>query len=153
MGKINWGRVVLGGLLAGLVLNIIDWLVYGVWLADDFEAAMQALGLGTIPAGMMGLYVVWDFVLGIFVVWLYAAIRPRYGAGPKTAVLAGLAVWFLVGFMHAVGEAPMGLFPMRLYVIGVVVGAVALALAGLAGGWLYQERAEAPSAPSPPPAM
>jgi hypothetical protein len=33
------------------------------------------------------------FVLGILAVWTYAAIRPRFNAGPKTALCAGLAVW------------------------------------------------------------
>lgn len=141
MGKINWGRVVLGGLLAGLVLNVFDFLVNGVWLMADWEAAMQALGKSPISDAMIGLYVVWDFVLGIFVVWLYAAIRPRYGAGPGTAVLAALAVWFLVFLMHAIGEAPLDLFPLRLYVMITLVGVVQMALAGLAGGWVYQEGA------------
>lgn len=146
MRRINWGRVVLGGLLAGLVLNIFDFLVHGVWLMDDWNAALQALGVAEMSGGMIGLYVVWDFVLGIFVVWLYAAIRPRYGPGPRTAALAGLAVWFLMGLLHAIGEAPMGLFPMRLWVISVVIYLPMLLLAGLAGGWLYREGEEAPAA-------
>lgn len=139
MGKINWGRVVLGGLLAGLVLNVFDFLVNGVWLADEWEAAMLALGKGKISGAMIGLYVLWDFALGIFIVWLYAAIRPRYGAGPGTAVLAGLAVWFVIFFLHFIGEAPLGLFPVRMYVIVTVVGFVQMALAGAAGGWAYKE--------------
>src|SRR2546422_8146050 len=46
MGKINWNRVVLGGLLAGGGLNVIDWVVYGKVLAADFNAALQALNKG-----------------------------------------------------------------------------------------------------------
>lgn len=144
MGKINWGRVIIGGLLAGLVLNLIDFPLHGVWLMSDYEAAMAALGKGPTPGSLIGLYVAYDFVVGIFVVWLYAAIRPRFGAGPGTAVLAGLAVWFLTFLLHAIGEAPLGLFPLRLYVIPVLVGVVQMALAGLAGGWAYREGAEAP---------
>jgi hypothetical protein len=30
------------------------------------------------------LYIVMDFVVGILTVWLYAAIRPRYGPGPSS---------------------------------------------------------------------
>lgn len=40
MGKINWGRVILGGLVAGAVLNAVDWFMYGVWLTKDYAAAM-----------------------------------------------------------------------------------------------------------------
>src|SRR5438067_636891 len=89
MGKINWGRVVSGGLLAGVVLNIIDWLTYGVWLKADMAGAMQALGKQ--PSAMdsaIPLWVALDFVSGIGLLWVYAAIRPRFGAGAKTAVIA-----------------------------------------------------------------
>ncbi|PYP30193.1 MAG: hypothetical protein DMD47_10255, partial [Gemmatimonadetes bacterium] len=116
MGKINWGRVVLGGLLAGLVLNVIDWVVYGKVLAADFNAALQALGKGPMTGSMIIWFVIFDFLFGIFLVWFYAAIRPRFGAGPRTAVLAGFAIWVLYGLLHAIGEAPMGLFPLRLAV-------------------------------------
>jgi len=114
MGKINWNRVVLGGLLAGVVLNVIDWVVYGKVLAADFNAALQALNKGPMTGSTIIWFVIFDFLFGIFLIWLYAAIRPRFGAGPRTAVLAGFAIWVLYGLLHAIGEAPMGLFPQRL---------------------------------------
>src|SRR2546427_7320571 len=98
MGKINWGRVVLGGLLAGLVLNIVDFLTYGVWLKPDMAAAMT--GLGKSPAAMDSAIPLWgalDFVSGIGLLWGYAALRPRVGAGVKTAGIPGVAGWVFVG--------------------------------------------------------
>jgi hypothetical protein len=139
MGKINWGRVVMGGLLAGLVLNVIDYLVYGVWLAADFNAALQALGKGPMTGSTIIWFVIFDFLFGIFLVWFYAAIRPRYGAGPRTAALAGFALWVLYGVIHTIGEAPMGLFPQKLYVIGLCVGLVEYVLAGVIGAKYYTE--------------
>jgi hypothetical protein len=139
MGKINLGRVVMGGLLAGVLLNVVDFLVHGVWLMDDYTAAMEALGKEAMPTSMIGWFVVLDFVYGIFLVWLYAAIRPRFGAGPQTAVYAGLAAWFVAAFMHALFEAPMGLYPMNLWVIGAVVALVQMPAAAVLGAWLYQE--------------
>ncbi len=135
MGKINWGRVVLGGLLAGVVLNIVDFLTYGVWLKADMAAAMTALGKS--PAAMdsaIPLWVALDFVSGIGLVWVYAAIRPRFGAGVKTAVIAGLAVWFFVGLLHAIGEAPMGMMPQRL-----CVALISIPLATVVGAYVYKE--------------
>jgi len=139
MGKINWSRVVLGGLLAGLVLNVIDWVVYGKVLAADFNAALQALGKGPMTGSMIIWFVIFDFLFGIFLVWLYAAIRPRFGAGPRTAVLAGFAIWVLYGLLHAIGEAPMGLFPLRLAVIGCIVGLVEYVVAAVIGAKYYTE--------------
>jgi hypothetical protein len=140
MGKINWGRVVVGGLLAGLVLNIVDFTFFGVMMKQDIAAAMQALGK---PPGAMDrlvpLFVVLDFVTGIGLLWVYAAIRPRFGAGATTAVIAGVAVWFFVGLLHALGEAPMGLFPQKMYTVGTVVALVEYAVAGAVGAYVYKE--------------
>jgi hypothetical protein len=140
MGKINWGRVVLGGLLAGVVLNIVDWLTYGVWLKPDMEAAMTALGK---QAGAMDsaipLWIALDFVSGIGLLWVYAAIRPRFGPGVKTALIAGLAVWFFVGLLHAIGESPMGFMPQRLIMMGTCVALIALPVATTVGAYVYKE--------------
>lgn len=142
MGKINLGRVILGGLLAGLVLNIVDFIVYGVLMAGDLEAAMRDLGREPIAAAQITWFVILDFLYGIFLVYLYAAIRPRFGAGPRTAVIAGLLVWVGAALLHSLAEMPMGLFPARVYVIGVIVALIALPIAAVVGAWLYKEGIE-----------
>jgi len=139
MGKINWGRVVLGGLLAGVVMNVFDFLLYGVWLKQDFAAAMQGLGKPGSMDNLVPWFVFLDFVYGIGLVWVYAAIRPRFNAGVGTAVTAGLAVWFFISLLHGLGEAPMGLFPQRLYVIGVCVALIQIPVSTVAGAYLYKE--------------
>ena len=58
------------------------------------DAAVRALGR-EVGGGALLMFLAWGFLVGIFAVWLYAAIRPRYGAGPKTALCAGAAVWGL----------------------------------------------------------
>lgn len=140
MAKISGGRVIAGGLLAGLVINLFEWLINGVILRNEWAAAMQRFGLsGEFSGRLIAWFWVLGFLLGISMAWLYAAIRPRFGPGPRTAMLAGLAVWFFVYFIHGLGEVPMGLFPRRLYVITALPALVAYAIAGLAGGWVYKE--------------
>ena len=89
MGTMNGARVILGGLLAGVVINVFESILNGVVLAKDWEAAMAALGKPPMAGDQIAVFIVWGFLVGIFAVWLYAAIRPRYGAGPKTALCAG----------------------------------------------------------------
>ncbi len=36
MGKINWGRVFLGGLLAGVVVNVFEFVTNGLVLASNW---------------------------------------------------------------------------------------------------------------------
>ena len=139
MGKINLQRVILGGLVAGVVLNVFDFVLYGVVFKDDYNAALQALGKPAMTNNMVMWFVALDFLFGIFLVWLYAAIRPRFGAGPKTAVWAGVAMWVLFGLLHALSEAPMGLFPQNLWVIGTLAALVVYPLATVAGAKFYTE--------------
>jgi hypothetical protein len=140
MHRINWTRVMIGGLSAGLVLNILDSIVNNVLLADQWAAAMQALGQ-TVEPTTVALVVFWimGFLIGIFAVWLYAAIQPRYGAGPKVAVYAGLSVWFLVYLISSAAPMVLGIFPVGLMVIVIAAGLVEVLAATLLGAWLYRE--------------
>ncbi len=143
MGKINWGRVIGGGVVAGAVLNVFDFLVNGLLLGDQWNAAMSAMGKGEMGGSMIMWFVAVDFLLGIAAVWLYAAIRPRFGAGPKTAAWAGLFVWFLLGLLHTMAEAPMGMFPANLYWTSTAAALVFMPLAVVVGAWWYKEEAAA----------
>lgn len=138
MNRINVKGVIIGGLVAGLVLNVVDYVLYGVWLAPDMAAALQAAGKRPIDS-LIPLFILLDFVYGIALVQLYAAIRPRFGPGPGTAAKAGIFVWVLIALLHAIGEAPMGLLPMRLYVVGTIVGLIEFPLAAVAGAKFYKE--------------
>jgi hypothetical protein len=138
MNRINLKGVIIGGLVAGLVLNVVDYLVYGMWLAPDMAAALQAAGKQPIDS-LIPLFVLLDFVYGIALVQLYAAIRPRFGPGPSTAVKAGIFVWVLIGLLHAIGEGPIGLLPMKLYVLGTIVGLIEFPLAAVVGAKFYRE--------------
>ncbi len=140
MGRINVGRVILGGIVAGILINVSEFILNGPVLGKDFAAAMAALGKqATMGPSTMGVWITYGLVLGIAAVWLYAAIRPRYGPGAGTAVRAGLAVWFFAYFLYSVGSANMGLFPTRLLAIGTIWGLFEIVIATAVGAWLYRE--------------
>jgi hypothetical protein len=44
MGKINLGRVILGGIVAGIVIDIFEGVLNGVVLEKQWADAMTALG-------------------------------------------------------------------------------------------------------------
>lgn len=143
MGKVNMSRVILGGLVAGLVINIVEYLLHGVILAEQWKSVMGSLNRpATDPSGsQITSFLILGFVIGMFMVWLYAAIRPRYGAGPRTAVTAGVAVW-IVGYLLAmVGPVVQGIYPGDLVIKAVAVGFVEAILAAVAGAAVYKEDA------------
>lgn len=139
MGKINVGRVIGGGLLAGVVIDISETILNTSVLGSDWEAAMSALNRPPIGNQAIGVFMVMGLVLGIVTVWLYAAIRPRFGAGPKTAAVAGLAVWFFAYLYGGIGFLAMDIVPARLIVISVIWGIVETVVASVAGAALYKE--------------
>ncbi len=142
MGKINWGRVFLGGIVAGLVINLSETLLNAVVVKDDWAEAMRALGkdpAAAMAGNAMVIWILWGFLAGIGLVWLYAAIRPRYGGGPKTGAIAGVLGWFFAGFLMNLAMMNIGLFPQKLIMIGLVWGLVEFILAAVAGAWVYKE--------------
>jgi hypothetical protein len=144
MERINLSRVLLGGIVAGIVANILGYLVDGVILAPQWTAAMKALGRPDFTTNQIVAFNMIGLAYGIFAVWLYAAIRPRYGAGPKTAICAGLAVWVAgVLLPNAALMGITGLFPSNLTALSTLAGVVEWSAAILAGAALYQEHAGA----------
>ena len=138
MGKINWVRVLLGGLLAGVIINIFEYVTNDVILKAQWGAAMKALGRQLPPGAMVG-FIIWGFVLGIGAIWVYAIARPRFGPGVKTAVLTGFGYWIFAYALSNFGTWATGLFPHRLLLIATIVGLVELIVASVAGAWLYKE--------------
>jgi len=139
MGRINTRRMVIGGLIAGLVINISETVLNIPVLGAQFEASLRALNLPPVGGGAVGVFVIGGFVLGLVLVWLYAAIRPRFGPGPKTALIAGLVFWFLAYFWPSLGTGLIGYVPGKLLTVAVVWGLVEVIIAALVGGWFYTE--------------
>jgi hypothetical protein len=139
MNSINVGKVILGGLVAGVVLNIGEFLLNGVLLAKDMEADLQRLNL-TPPGNTFIVRAVGTtFLLGIGLVYLYAAIRPRFGAGVKTAIYAGLIAWFFVYLYAGYIYTALGMVSTKLFLIGLVWGVIEYAAGAIAGAWVYKE--------------
>lgn len=141
MGKINMQKVLVGGLIAGVVLNVIDFVLFGVVLKDQMAAAMTALNRPAMTNAQIPWFVFLDFVAGIFLVWLYAAIRPRFGAGPGTATKAGVAGWFVGGLLVTLFMWPMHLMPQNLTIITTLISLVEWPLATVIGAKFYTEGA------------
>ena len=148
MGKINWGRVVLCGLLAGAVWGVLFAIALPL-VGRDFLAALPGghdippflPGGHHIPGtspGLRGMVFITPFVLGISGMWLYAAIRPCYGPGPKTAAVAGFALWFFGSWVDAIWAA-FGAVQLGV-LVGPVAAALPIALVGaVVGAWPYKE--------------
>lgn len=140
MGKTNWTRMFLGGLVAGVVLNILNFAALEIYLRNLWNPSLESLN----PAfqettAFQAFWIIFQLISGILAVWLYSAIRPRYGAGPKTALIAGLAVWILQGLSFEAISGAFGLFASKVLVIDAITICVTSVISTMAGAWVYKE--------------
>jgi hypothetical protein len=138
---INTGKVITGGLLAGLVFTVFDLIFNSTLLASDNMALVNRLSLDPALTTDFSYAIPWiviDFILGFVVVWNYAATRPRFGPGPKTAVLAGLVPYVAVSVV-LLGFTTMGIFTMSMWVKNTVLVAITVIAGSVAGAWAYKE--------------
>ncbi len=140
MDKLNISRILVGGLVAGLIINVGEMILNIVILDGQWEAAMAAIGVPMADSvGMMIWFFASGFILGIAGVSLYAAFKPTCGGGPKTAICAGLTIWFLTYFMGFAGMFFAGVFPMSLFWWSEIWGVVEITLGVLAGAAIYKD--------------
>ncbi len=139
---INTSKVVVGGLAAGVVANIIAFVGFGLLLGPRMEAEAVAVAPVLQGRGMSGSAIAWNviaqFVVGILLVWLYAAMRPRFGPGMKTATYAALVVW-VCGFLFHMDWLIAGLMTPATYAMATAVALVPVVAAAGVGGMLYKE--------------
>ena len=141
MNNINFGRVVLGGLLAGLILNIGEFVLNDMVVGSQMREFMAEHNFRDPGGSFIAIAVVLTFVMGIVLVLGYAMIRTRLGPGVKTAIIAGLFAWFGVYFYSGIVYGVLFGISMGTIVISTVWGLVEYVLAAIAGAWLYKEAA------------
>ncbi len=138
---INTGKVIAGGLLAGFIMNVLDMTWNYTVLAADMKAMVDQLRLDpavlTDPSKAIP-WIIVDFVLGLVIVWTYAAMRPRLGPGPRTAILAGLVPFVSVTAVLC-GFASMGVFTQAMLVKSSVFALISVVAGSVAGAWVYKE--------------
>jgi hypothetical protein len=137
MGKINWARVIVCGIVAGLVWTVLTSLIT-TFFSKEFVAAVPGGRLAAPPHGMVAFLLVLNLLMGMWAIWLYAAIRPRYGPGIKTAAIAGFAWWFIAVIDDSTWGS-LGFVPLHALLVPVATSLPALVIAAVAGAWLYRE--------------
>jgi hypothetical protein len=136
---INLGRWLGGGVAAGLLLWLLEGMASMLYL-EPMRVAMEAHGLAMeMSAGMFVLSVIVSLLCGLTLTFFYAAARPRFGAGPRTAVLVAVALWLGGYVLSLLGYHMLGLFPVSMLVLWGAVGLAEMILAALLGGWIYRE--------------
>lgn len=141
MGGINTGRWLAGGVAAGIVVWLIEGAASMVYMGD-MQAALRAMGLSMeMSATTWALTVLLSLIIGLALVFFYAAARPRFGPGPKTAAIVAVGLWASGMLITLLGYYMIGMYPTRMLVTWGAVGLVEMVVAATVGGWIYREDA------------
>ena len=140
MGQIDIGGVLKGGLATAVIMNISEYILNLPVAGTQMAAELAARNLPPAEsAGQIAVFIVSTTILGFITVFVYAAIRPRLGPGPKTAMAAGLLVWVSSYLYAAITAATIGMYSMGLVVLIIVWSLVEMLVASAVGGYLYNE--------------
>jgi hypothetical protein len=140
----NVQRIVIGGLVAGIICFLGDGVVHGVLLTARWQEIAATLHLPATGASQawFGIY---DLVKGLGAVLIYAMIRPRFGPGPRTALIAGLVTWALCLPVPLAGLLPIHFFGRKFALLWSIYGAFPVVLGAIGGAALYKEQEPAPA--------
>ena len=139
MGGINVGRWLAGGVAAAVVIFAVEG-VSSVFYLDQMMASLADHGLGMEMSGSaMAMTVLVSLISGLVLIFFYSAARPRFGPGPKTAILVAVVLWCGGYFLSLVGYQMVGMYPTGMLVMWGIVGIVEMIIAALVGGWIYKE--------------
>ena len=133
----NWRRIIVCGLVTAVVWTALSAI--STWyLGADFNAAVPGNKILAPSAGLVAFLFALNFGGGIWAMWLYAAIRPRYGAGPKTAAVAGFS-WWIAGTLADATWGSFGLVPVKAFLPLSAIALPEMVVAAMVGAWLYRE--------------
>ena len=143
MPKINWTRLIVGGLVASIIMFVTDGFFHEQIVKADWRAVYAALkATEPEPHGMsLAYFAVFELGRGMISLLLYATMRTHFGAGPKTAVLAGIAGWIAFSLTGPAQFIPLGFFSNALWLKVGAFHLVTSIFATLAGAALYKAEA------------
>lgn len=139
MGGINVGRLILGSLVAGVVIFVIEGAVGSTYMAEMVRVLQEHnLAMAAGASGMV-LGAVISLLIGFGLIFFYVAARPRFGAGVRTAIIVAVVTFFTGYFVGLISYDSIGLYPRNMLVQWGAVGLVEMITACIAGAWLYRE--------------
>ncbi len=143
MARINWGRLVLGGVVAAIIMFVADGFIHGQIVDTDWKAVYAGLrAVEPEPHGASMVYfAVFELGRGLIAMLFYATMRTHFGAGPKTAVLAGIASWVAFSLTGPAQFIPLGFFSTALWIKVGALHLITSIIATIAGAALYKDSA------------
>ena len=141
MNEIKVWRLLISGLITLLVFVVIELIVENVignvFFGGVYDAWYGKLILPNWTAANYVLNILIGLVNSIMMMWLYAALRPMFGVGVRTALITSVFAFTFISF-YGVNLANLGIIPIRIVAIELVYLGLELPLALIAGAQFYE---------------
>jgi hypothetical protein len=148
MGRINYARVIAGGILAGSIYFVADAVIHGAFLGDEHLAAIVGAGKPLHhDSSAYAYFAAFDLGKGLVAVLVYAAARPRFGPGVRTALWAGIVAWFASEALPQIAAMPSPFYAKAFYWKWIGLEIVPMAGGAVLGAWVYNEPRAADGGP------
>ena len=141
MASINWGRLILGGLVAAIMMFFADGFIHGRIVSADWSAAYAGLRAAEPePHGSSMVYfALYELGRGLIAMLFYATMRTHFGPGPKTAVFAGIASWLAFSLTGPAQFIPLGFFSTALWMKVGAMHLVTSIVSTIVGAAMYKD--------------
>ena len=141
MIKINYGRVVVGGLVAAVILFLTDGFFHEKVVNADWQAVYAGLGVAEPKHDPFSLvyFAIFELGRGLISIYLYSMMRSCCGPGPKTAAFAGIVAWLAFSVTGPAQFIPLGFYSHALWIKVGALQLVTSIVAAIAGAFLYRD--------------
>ena len=146
MSGINYPRVALAAAVAAVAFVVLEIVVEGlaklIFQVSEIELWQETFG--AIPEGARFGWVNVLILVGVclLMMWLYAALRARFGAGPRTALVTALFFWLFV-LLIWINFVNLGVFPREIVGLSLLFNLFEILGAVFVGASVYKEKAAA----------
>ncbi len=149
MNRIRLNRLFIAGLATFLVFIALElvWegLIGTLILSDAMDALRSYPDLSHWTLRNQAINLAIGLGNCFMLIWLYASLRPMFGVGPRTALIAS-AFMFAFIFAFGINYTNLGIVPLRITLIDGVNLIIELPLALIAGAQVYESGRWASSA-------
>jgi hypothetical protein len=141
MNKIKVWRLLISGVITLLIFIAIELIVErvigNVFFGGVYDAWYGKLILPNWTVANYVLNIIIALVNSTMMMWLYAALRPMFGVGVRTAIITSVFVFTFITF-YGVNQANLGIIPIGITAIELLYLALELPVALIAGAQFYE---------------
>ena len=144
MPRINWNRLLIGGLIATVICFVSDGLLHEKLVGAEWKAVydnLRAAAPSEEQASHMLYFLLFEIGRGLVGILVYVLMRPFSRPGPKTAALAGLVTWFAFSLTGPAQFIPLGFYSHALWMKVGGFQLVTSIVATIAGAAVYKDAA------------